>query len=466
MRDLNTNESNRLQYIDLYLDKVGYGRYQILTLACLFLEDIADGAELTLQALILPCLAKEWDITNFQKCVLGAIIFFGMIFGALSSSKLCDQFGRKIILVIGSCLVGFFGVIASFADSYNCFLLYRFFVGVGIGLVFPASTTLASEITPVYGRSYYLNSIFISFPIGEIIVCISCYFFLNDCLSWRYVVLIASIPGIIALILTYFIDESPRFLLHKGRYVDAFQILEKYGEAKGLNIDEIHKPEMIKEVNNSFQKSVKIEFSTLLNQKYKKLTIKIWTSWILISFMFYGYIFIYPQILEEMSNKDSPSCSDHDIYINLTISSLINLPSTPIAGFLSENPKLGRRYSLVLATGIAGILCFLCFIFNGFIFIFGICIKFCLYIGFAILTIYTSELYPTKIRNMGNAIANSITRLGGIISPFLLEYLLQLTGVKGPYFLIMIMNLYMTFVAKSFNKETYKAGVDSDFFLG
>ncbi len=147
----------------------------------------------------------------WKKYVLGAVIFIGMLIGSMLSSKICDQYGRKIMLVIGWILVGILGFIASMAQYYLSFLVYRFIVGVGIGLVFAASTTLASEITPVYGRSHYLNSSFVAFPIGEIIVCVSCYFMMKDCIGCRNVVVISSVPGIIAFILTYFIKESPDF---------------------------------------------------------------------------------------------------------------------------------------------------------------------------------------------------------------------------------------------------------------
>lgn len=466
MRILNSDTQPKyLESIDLYLDKVGYGRYQILTLSCLFFEYIADGAELTLLALILPCISIEWEMTYLDKCILGAVIFLGMLIGAMSSSKLCDQYGRKIILIIGAILVAFFGLIASLADSHLSFSICRLMVGIGIGLVFPASTTLASEITPVYGRSHYLNSILIAFPIGEIIVCVSSYFYINECIGWRSVVVISSLPGIVALVLAYFIKESPRFLLHRGKYIDAFQVLESYGDAKGLTIKEIYKSDMIKEVNKSFQNKVKVEFSTLLNKKYRGLTIKLWLSWIFVSFMFYGYIFIYPQILENIEHEDSLIYSSKDLHYKMIISSLMNIPSTPIAGFLSEHPKLGRRYSLVLTFAMAAILSLMCLLYQGFIFYFGICVKFLLYIAFGIITIYTTEIYPTKIRNLGNACANSITRIGGIISPFLLEYLFDLTGVKGPYILILLINIFMVFITKSFKNETYKVGIDSDFFI-
>ncbi len=67
MRNLISDENKNLQIIDKYLYKVADGRYQILTLSCIFFEYIADGAELSLLALILPCISKEWDMSYFEK---------------------------------------------------------------------------------------------------------------------------------------------------------------------------------------------------------------------------------------------------------------------------------------------------------------------------------------------------------------------------------------------------------------
>ena len=44
--------------------------------------------------------------------------------------------------------------------------------------------------------------------------------------------------------------------------------------------------------------------------------------------------------------------------------------------------------------------------------------KFGVFIAFALLYVYTSELFPTEVRNKGLGVSSAAARVGGILAPF------------------------------------------------
>jgi MFS family permease len=455
MEPLSTETSQKT--IDKFLDKIGYGFHQKFLLLVIILEYLADGAEITILTLCLNCLTIEWNLNLTQRSLLGSTIFIGLMLGALIS-YLADIYGRKSLLLLGGFLIFFFGIMTSVASSYHSFLLVRFLVGIGIGIIFPVSYTLASEVTPIHNRSNYINNISFSYPLGEILVCLLCYAYLSECNNWRKVVLFAAIPALFSFLLLFMIKESPRFLLSKQRYEEAFEILNQFSKEKGIILSLPEKNNIIRESEDERENcKIEVNYLYLISDEYFNISLKIWILWVCSSFIFYGFIYIFPQILSVINTK---SPEKKNIYIELLKANLFMLPVTIVGGILSENKYLGRRYSMFLCYIICGMMTLLTMIDFERIYIWGGLIKFFACCQFSILTTYTSEVYHTKIRTIGSSAANIITRIGGIISPFILEFSLKYFGVIGPLVIIVMISVFSAYLCTSLKVETYKKALD------
>jgi MFS family permease len=85
---------------------------------------------------------------------LSSIVFVGYIVGMIVFGYLCDKIGRKTPLLLASCMLIIFSALCtgayvngSISGMITAMVVYRFFLGVGIGGEYPASSTAASEGT-------------------------------------------------------------------------------------------------------------------------------------------------------------------------------------------------------------------------------------------------------------------------------------------------------------------------------
>lgn len=222
-----------------------------------------------------------------------------------------------------------------------------------------------------------------------------------------------------------------------------------------------------------------VEFKELLNKKFKFLSVLIWCIFFSCAIVFYGMIYILPQILEKIqyeeyiiqqginsemfNNTFNINNSNYDNYnkrssatdlnrnvhdspksefenmsnsslIQLIISALMQIPSTLISTYLAG---FGR----VRAMGIGFLLTFIfsmLSLFSKSLFFYSIALmKFFICLPGLVSVLYVCEAYPTKIRSLGMGVANSFYRIGGILTPFLNQLLFDLS-LKAPFALFSI----------------------------
>ncbi|KAG1869417.1 hypothetical protein DFJ58DRAFT_766031 [Suillus subalutaceus] len=141
-------------------------------------------------------------------------------------------FGRRKTIFI-TCMISFLTCIWSgFTNTWWHLFISRFFLGFGIG---PKSATVpvyTAECSPapIRGALVMMWQMWTAFGIalGDLID--SVFYYISDApgvtgLNWRLMLASAGIPGLIVCLQVLFVPESPRWLISKGRYEDAFDAL-------------------------------------------------------------------------------------------------------------------------------------------------------------------------------------------------------------------------------------------------
>ncbi|KAG2137881.1 uncharacterized protein EDB93DRAFT_1090963 [Suillus bovinus] len=140
--------------------------------------------------------------------------------------------GRKKTIFV-TCLISFLTCIwSALTNSWWHLFISRFFLGFGIG---PKSTTVpvyTAECSPapIRGALVMMWQMWTAFGIalGDLVDLV--FYFIPDTpgvtgLNWRLMLGSAGVPGLIVCLQILFAPESPRWLISRGRYEDAFNEL-------------------------------------------------------------------------------------------------------------------------------------------------------------------------------------------------------------------------------------------------
>ncbi|CAG8021922.1 unnamed protein product [Penicillium olsonii] len=172
----------------------------------------------------------EWAIPSQKASVGTGTGSAGIILGCLMAPIITSKFGRKAGF-LGLSLLMILGVIleASAVTSFWQLVVGRIIVYSGIGLASNVVPTYLSECSPprVRGAFLALYSFFTSF--GVFIATVVVYASRTRSDQWQYLIVICCqlfVP-IGYLITLPFLPESPRYLIYRGKYAEAEQVMKK-----------------------------------------------------------------------------------------------------------------------------------------------------------------------------------------------------------------------------------------------
>ncbi|CAG8457089.1 18228_t:CDS:2 [Gigaspora margarita] len=191
-------------------------------------------------------LEKDIPMSGFQKgLVVGAMLFGAMVSG-IFAGILSDCIGRRvtlllaaIIFAIGSIILAYTSLLSKNISPIVILVLGRLIVGIAIGLVSMVVPVYIGEISPTFYRGKLVTINILMVTGGEFVsYLISILFSIPDH-GWKWLFGIPIIPSFIQLLFIYFIPESPRFLIRRGKIDSARKILSKiYPNVP--KIDDIH----------------------------------------------------------------------------------------------------------------------------------------------------------------------------------------------------------------------------------
>ncbi|XP_013421303.1 organic cation transporter protein [Lingula anatina] len=346
----------------------------------------------------LVCKDKE-KITPAQVAFMG-----GVLAGAFILGFMADYLGRKLTFLVSMLLQGLSGTAAAFAPEYYSFVFFRFLDGFSNAGVMMCAFVLGVELVGPSKRMYagLINMYF--FALGEIILALLGYL-IRD---WQYLELAISIPSFLYLSYWWLIPESARWLLANGKHEEAAKILRK-----AAKVNRAHLPEKFLE---QVSEDEEVQSSSLLNifraPKLLCRTAIIFYNWCIVSMVYYG--------LSLNSGNLGGS-----IFLNFLVAALVEFPAYT-ACFTID--KLGRKAVYCGSMLLGGVAC-LCSIFvavyadpdapsTNWI---NVCLsmtgKFGATMAFAIVYVWSAEIYPTVVRNGLMGFSSTFARVGGMLAP-------------------------------------------------
>lgn len=145
------------------------------------------------------------------------------------SGPVSDRVGRRPMLIMSSILFFFSGLVMLWAPNVYMLLVARLLDGFGTGLAVTLVPVYISETAPPEIRGT-LNTLPQFTGSGGMFLsyCMVFGMSLVKSPSWRLMLGVLSIPSLVYFALTvFYLPESPRWLVSKGRMVEAKQVLQR-----------------------------------------------------------------------------------------------------------------------------------------------------------------------------------------------------------------------------------------------
>ncbi len=357
-----------------------------------------------------------------SSALIGCII--GGIFGGLISKKL----GRKkglilaailfLISALGSAMPEIFlAPIGKLDHTFStAFIIYRIIGGIGVGLASMLSPLYIAEIAPADSRGKLVSFNQLAIVGGFMVVYFVNYFisktggsdtWLNE-IGWRWMFASEIIPAGLFLGLLFFVPDTPRSLVLRGKPEEALSVLVKVnGEKEGTNI--------LTEIEGSMDEKTS---GNLFSYGWLVIVIGILLS-VFQQFVGINVVLYYaPEIFKTISSATNTAL------LMTIIVGIVNFLFTIIA--IRTVDKYGRKPLMIIgALGMAIAMLSLGFVFfsgdNGYLALF--CMM--LYVAsFAVswgpvTWVLLSEIFPNKIRGRALAIA--------VAAQWISNYLVSLT---------------------------------------
>ncbi|XP_058838024.1 organic cation transporter protein-like [Topomyia yanbarensis] len=352
----------------------------------------------------INCPHNDWKLT-----LVGTVNNIGQFIALPIAGYLSDRFGRRLVLLLSVAGSAVFGILRSYATSYEMFIIMEFLDPAIGSTMYTTAFVLALELVGPKMRVSGNNVISCAFSFGEAALALFAMFFRN----WRVLLKIIYIPGLVSLPLLWMTSESVRWLLSKGDREKAFGILKKAAKMNGKSLS----PAAIESFYPNSEKDSASEelgnagFFSLLVDAFRSpgLLLRVANC----SFCWLTNVLVYYGL-----SLNSVTLAG-DKYLNFILVSLIELPGFLIMQLILD--RVGRRATLCTTMLLCGLFCLLAEFIpteNTWLsLIMFLVSKMAITMSFGTLYIYTVEIFPTNLRQSLLSVCSMFGRIGSMIAP-------------------------------------------------
>jgi len=174
--------------------------------------------------------------TWWHQAIVSSTILAAWLF-ALIGGFLSDSVGRKPVILASSVVFIAGSITMGAANDQMALLVGRVIVGIGIGMVSMALPLYLAEVAHKQMRGLLVTMNTMLITGGQATAAITTGILANSAHNWRYMLGIAAIPAAIQCVGFFFMPESPRWLVSKGRVEEARKVLQSI-RGRFYDIDE------------------------------------------------------------------------------------------------------------------------------------------------------------------------------------------------------------------------------------
>lgn len=244
--------------------KIGISQKKFLWLIALaYIFDQVDNGTFSYAA---PSLIKYLNFTKEQIASINSFNYFGMFLGAIFGGWLSDKIGRKKGLMTTVSIFSIASMTNGLGSTFPVIALARALTGFGVVATVVIAMVYIAEMMPSEQRGKYQALTIASGTIGvPIIGAFAAWFIPQAVDNWRIIFFIGGAGFFIPVVGYFWLKESPRWLVSKGRTAEAEMLVK---EMTGREVD------LSGEAHKNVKKSNNIEaLRIMLSKGYIKRTL-------------------------------------------------------------------------------------------------------------------------------------------------------------------------------------------------
>ena len=374
----------------------------LLSMAVAVMIDIMKPTSL---AFVVPGMTAEYGLKSplnpagtIPAAYLALAGITGTVIGSMVWGWLGDKIGRRASILYAGISFIATSICGAMPDFYwnvaMCFLM-----GLGVGGMLPIAYTLLAETIPARHRGWL--SVLIGADIaGAYILTSWIAAELVPVYSWRILWLVGLPTGVLFIMLNRWIPESPRYLLAHGRIDEAGAVMRRYGAAVVTQAQPDGQADH--PVSRQWRR---------WSRAHLALTLVIASLGIGTGFILFGFNFWMPTNLRKLGLADADTI--------LRNAALLGFPLTFVVSWLYGFWSSKKTIVLLAAITAAAMFGFVLAgdgIVDNRALLYGLLVVPIWGINSvtAVVSVYCSEIYPTRIRAKGSGFYAGACKAGGV----------------------------------------------------
>jgi MFS family permease len=157
-----------------------------------------DAFDVTLFALVLPAIRLELGLSTAAGGALGSVALLAAAAGGVGFGWIADRFGRTRALMLSVILYSVFTAACGLATTFTQFVVFRIFLGLGMGGEWASGAALVSETWSAEHRGKALALMQSGWAIGYALAAAVNYL-VQPAFGWRAVFFVGILPAFLTI---------------------------------------------------------------------------------------------------------------------------------------------------------------------------------------------------------------------------------------------------------------------------
>ena len=398
------------------LERLPVTRPVLWARGCVGMATFFDGYTTLAIAYAMPILAHQWNLSPSATAAIISSGYVGQLLGAIFFGWLAERIGRLPVLAIAIAIFAAMSAACIFSWSASSLMLFRFLQGVGTGGEVPVASAYINELSGARKRGRFFLLYELLFLVG-LVAAGAIGYTLVPRLGWQAMFIVGLVPVLLVIPLRFFLSESPRWLIAKGRYTAADKViarLEASATKHGAVLAEpVAAPALAAAAPVAEKKTG--SWSELLGPFYGPRTLLLWALWFGAYLINNGLVTWLPTLYKTVFGLPI----DQAIGYGFAMTGVALVASFICALTID---RVGRRRWYTGAFLVAALPLAALYMLGATSALMVFVLATIAYSALQTITyslyLYSGELYPTRLRSLGAGLGSAWLRAGSVAGPW------------------------------------------------